>query len=67
MVAGVGIENFPKGQGFFWFNGKGGQKGERAPAIGRMLAGEPDGFTVLGDENIFLKGGGFGAGGGGAR
>ena len=61
MVAGVGIENFPKGQGFFWFCGEGGQKGERAPAIGGMLAGEPNRFTVLDDEKIFLKGGGLGA------
>ena len=66
MVAGVGIENFPKGQGLFWFNGKGGQKEERAPAIGRMLAGEPDGFSTLDDEKIFLKGGGLGARCGGA-
>ena len=66
MVAGVGIENFPKGQGLFWFRGKGRQKGERAPAIGGMLAGEPDGFSALDDEKIFLKGGGLGAGGGGA-
>ena len=25
-----------------------------------MLAGEPDGFSVLDDEKIFLKGGGLG-------
>jgi hypothetical protein len=61
MVAGVGIENFPKGESLFWFSGKGGQKGERAPAIGGMLAGEPNRFTVLDDEKNFPKGGGLGA------
>ena len=63
MVAGVGIENFPEEQGLFWFSGKGGQKRERAPTIGGMLTGEPDRFTELDYENIFLKGGGLGAGG----
>ena len=66
MVAGVGIENFPEEQGLFWFSGKGGQKGERAPAIGGMLTGEPDRFTALDDEKTFLKGGGLGARGGAA-
>ena len=66
MVAGVGIENFPKGESLFWFSGKGGQKGERAPAIGGMLVGEPDGFSALDDEKNFLEGGGLGARGGGA-
>ena len=41
FVAGEGVGNFADLLTLFGFGGEGGKKGERVPAIGRVLMSEP--------------------------
>ena len=41
FVAGEGVSNFADWLTLFGFGGEGGKKGERVPAIGRVLMSEP--------------------------